>query len=65
MERGSSFEAGRPRSTWEKNLGEVGQEVWGGIENWTTFMDVICVSSLFKVNKEDTRTAYMTSLYYC
>ena len=28
-----------------------GQGVWGGDENWTISMDVICVSSLRRINR--------------
>ena len=45
-ERGEgSFEIGRPRSTGWKNFGRRWTRGVGGLENWTTFMDVICVSS--------------------
>ena len=40
-----SFEIGRPKSSGGRILGVHGQGV-GGLENWTIFMDVICVSSL-------------------
>ena len=40
-----SFEIGRPRSSGGRILDVHGQGV-GGLENWTIFMDVICVSCL-------------------
>ena len=43
---GGSFEIGRPRSRGWKNFGCSWTRGMGGLENWTIFMDVICVSSL-------------------
>ena len=51
-ERGS-FEIGRPRSTRGGGGGNIGGR-WRsgvrGLENWTIFMDVICVLSLIGFN---------------
>ena len=44
-ERGS-FEIGHPRSRGLKNFGRSWIRRVRGLENWTIFMDVICVSSL-------------------
>ena len=49
MGRGISFEIGRPRSRGWKTVGRRWAKVVGGFENWTIFMDVICVSSLVAV----------------
>ena len=43
---GCSFELGRPTSRGWKNFGRRWTRVVGGLENWTIFMDVICISSL-------------------
>ena len=40
------FEIGRPRSRGWKNFGCRWTREVGGLENWTIFMDVICISSL-------------------
>ena len=48
LEGGGSFETGRPRSRGWKNFGKT--RGVGGLKNWTFFMDVICVSSLFLFN---------------
>ena len=51
-----SFEIGRSRSRGRKNSGRRWTRGLGGPENWTIFMDVMCVSSLnalfLKVNNE-------------
>ena len=49
LKRGSSFEIGRPGSTSWKNFGHRWTREVGDLENWTIFMDVICVSSLSKI----------------
>ena len=46
MERGRSFEVGRPRSRGRKDFGRGRTRGVGSVENWTIFMDVICVSFL-------------------
>ena len=45
------FEIGRPRSRGWKNFGRKWTRGVRGLKNWTTFMNVKCVSSLisFKV----------------
>ena len=43
---GGSFEIGRPRSKEWKHFGRRSTIGVGDLENWTIFMDVICVSSL-------------------
>ena len=43
-----SFEIGRPRSRGKKNFGHRWTREVRGFENWTIFMDVICVSSITK-----------------
>ena len=48
---GRSIEIGRPRSGGWKNFGCRWTREVGGLENWTMFMDVICVSSLAKYRK--------------
>ena len=45
---GGSLEIGRPRSRGWKNFGRRWTGVVGGLENWTIFQDVICVSYLNK-----------------
>ena len=44
---GDSFEIGRPRSRGWNFRRRLTRRV-GGLENWTIFMDVICVSSLIR-----------------
>ena len=46
------FEIGSPRSTRWKNFGCRWTRGVGGLENWTLFMDVICVVSSLKGNTE-------------
>ena len=46
--RGDSFEIGCPRSRGWKNFRRRLTRRVGGLENWTIFMDVICVSSLIR-----------------
>ena len=41
--RRDSLEIGRPRSRGSKNFGRRWTRGVGGLENWTIFMDVICV----------------------
>ena len=48
---GSSFEIGRPRSRGWINFGRRWTRGVRGLENWTIFMDVICVSSLMTLAK--------------
>ena len=45
LERGDSFEIGRPRSRGWKNFGRRWARV-GGLERWTIFVDAMCVLSL-------------------
>ena len=42
------FEIGSPRSRGRKNFGRSRTRGMRGLENWTIFMEVICVSSLKK-----------------
>ena len=46
LEREGSFEIGRPGSREWKNFGRRWRRGLGGLENWTIFLDIICVSSL-------------------
>ena len=46
-----SFEIGRPRPRGWIKFGLSWTSWVGGLENWTIFMDVICVSSLKKKRK--------------
>ena len=46
--KGVSFDIGRPRSRGWKNFGCGWIRGVGGLENWTIFMDVICISSLIE-----------------
>ena len=43
---GGSFEIGRSKLRGWKNFGRKWTRGVGGLENWTIFMDVVCVSSL-------------------
>ena len=47
---GDSFEIGLPRSRGWKNFGHKWTRGVGGPENWTIFMDAICVSSLNRLS---------------
>ena len=44
LDRGDSFEIGCPRSKGGRIFSIDGQRGMGSFENWTTFMDVKCVS---------------------
>ena len=48
--RRGSFEIGRPVSRRWKNFGQRWTRGLGALENWTIFMDVICVSSLMPLS---------------
>ena len=48
---GGLFEIGRPRSRGWKNFGRISTRGVMGLENWTIFMDVICVSFLSSLSK--------------
>ena len=50
---GGSFEIGRPRSRRWKNFGLRWTRGMRGLENWTTFMNVICASSLTVLRKSN------------
>ena len=41
---GGSFEIGNPKSRGGNNFGRRWMRGLGGLENWTIFMEVICVS---------------------
>ena len=54
--RGGSLEIGRPRLRGWKNFGRSWTKVVGGLENcenWTIFINVICISSLTYFRKYD------------
>lgn len=50
---GGSFEIVRPRSRGWKTFGRRWTRGMRGLENWTTFMNVICVSSLTVLRKSN------------
>ena len=50
IRRRGSFEIGRPVSRRWKNFGRRWTRGLGVLENWTIFMDVICVSSLMPLS---------------